>query len=83
VHIANCCRREKAGSAEIADGTLDVIPGSILSEDRADNDFEAGATGPPVLSAVRREKNVEIILQSLAVQMVKSDGIWRDFRYRQ
>ena len=52
--------REELGGAEIGDGTLDVFPGSALREDRTDDDFEAGAAGPPVLGTVRGEECVEV-----------------------
>jgi len=45
-------KREKFFAAEIGDGAFDVGPGSILREDGADDHFEAGAAGPPVLGAV-------------------------------
>ena len=52
--------RQQAGSAQIANGAFDVGPGGVLREDGANDDFEAGAAGPPMLRAVGREKRFEI-----------------------
>jgi len=46
--------------AQLANGAFDVGPRSVLGEDGADDDFEAGAAGPPVLRAVSGEKRVEV-----------------------
>ena len=53
-------RREQASGAQIANGALDVGPGSVLGEDGADDDFEASAAGPPVLRAVGGEECIEV-----------------------
>jgi len=53
-------RREHAGSAQVANGALDVGPRSILREDGADNNFKAAAARPPMLRAVGREERVKI-----------------------
>ena len=52
--------RKQASAAQVGDGAFDVGPGSVLSEDGADDDFETSAAGPPVLRAVSGEKRVEV-----------------------
>jgi hypothetical protein len=43
---------ERAGAAEIGQRDLDGFPGCVLSEVRADDDFEWGLRGPPELGTV-------------------------------
>jgi hypothetical protein len=47
-------------AAQVGDGALDVEPGSILSEDSADDDLEGCLCRPPVLRA-------EVVKESLVV----------------
>src|SRR4030095_5940365 len=41
-------------------GALDVFPGSVLRQDGANDDFEAGTAGPPMLRAVSGEESFEV-----------------------
>ena len=43
---------ERSFATKIRDGALHVLPGCVLCEKCADDDFEAGSTRPPVLRAV-------------------------------
>jgi hypothetical protein len=52
--------REHACAAQVANGALDVGPGSVLREDGADDNFETSSAGPPVLRAIGCEECVEI-----------------------
>ena len=45
--------REKFPAAQIADGQLDVGPGSILRQNSADDDLETRSAGPPALRTMR------------------------------
>ena len=53
-------RGKHACAAQIANGAFDVGPGSVLREDGADDNFEAGAARPPVLGAMGCEERVKI-----------------------
>ena len=43
---------ERTGAVEIGDGALDGLPGGVLGEVGADDDFDGGFGRPPVLRAV-------------------------------
>lgn len=49
---------QQLGVAQVGDGAFDVFPGSVLGEDGAYDNFEAGAAGPPVLRAMGSEERV-------------------------
>jgi len=53
-------RGKEPFAAKAGDGALHVGPGGVLGQDGADDDFEAGAAGPPVLRAVGAEKCIEV-----------------------
>jgi hypothetical protein len=46
------------------DGPLDVRPGRILRQDRADNDFKSCSARPPVLRSVSRKKRMVISMEN-------------------
>src|SRR5260370_18786834 len=46
-----------------SDGPLDVRPGRILRQDRADNDFKSCSARPPVLRSVSRKKHMVISME--------------------
>jgi len=52
--------REELSGAKIGDSAFDVFPGSVLGKDCADDDFEAGTAGPPVLRAVSDEEGMVV-----------------------
>ena len=52
--------REELSGAKIGDSAFDVFPGSVLGKDCADDDFEAGTAGPPVLRAVGGEEGMVV-----------------------
>ncbi len=54
---------EEFGVAEIGDGAGGVNPGGVLDEDGADDDFEGGAAGPPVLLALGVKERIKILGQ--------------------
>jgi hypothetical protein len=56
-------KRKKPFAVKIGDGTLDVGPGSVLSENGADDDLKAGAAGPPVLRAICGEERFVIFFK--------------------
>jgi hypothetical protein len=53
-------RREQARVAQVANGTLNVAPRSVLRQDGANNNFKAVPARPPVLRAMGREERVKI-----------------------
>lgn len=57
---ADCPGRKQSRRAKIDDGAFDILPGSVLREDGADDDLEAGAAGPPVLGTVSGEERLEV-----------------------
>lgn len=52
--------RKQFLAAKISDGALDVSPGSVLGENGADDDFKAGAAGPPMLRPMYGEEGFVI-----------------------
>jgi len=52
---------EELFAAEPGEGALDVGPSGVLGEDGADDDFETGPAGPPVLRAMGGEERVEVV----------------------
>jgi len=56
-------RGEKLCCAKVGDGAFDVFPGGVLREDGADDDFEAGTAGPPVLRTMSSEECVVVAVK--------------------
>ena len=51
-HLFHCERRQQLCAAQIGDGARGVFPVGVLDKNGPDDDFEWGASGPPVLLAV-------------------------------
>jgi hypothetical protein len=78
-NAAESFRRKHACIAQVADGAFDVGPGSILREDGADNNFQAGPARPPVLGAMSLEERVKIRARHKRWRKsgrFSSDGLW-------
>jgi hypothetical protein len=54
---------QKAGLAQISDGARGICPSGVLDQDGADDHFEGGAAGPPVLLAVSLEHCIIIFTE--------------------
>jgi len=63
--IADSGGGQQLGASQVGDGAFDVFPGSVLREDCAYDNFEAGAAGPPVLRAMGGEERVIVGLQTV------------------
>ena len=61
--IADSGGGQQLGAAQVGDGAFDVFPRSVLREDSAYDNFEAGAPGPPVLWAISGEERVIVRMQ--------------------
>src|SRR5215831_8706012 len=53
-------RRQQLSRTEIGDGALDVFPRSVLGEDGAKDDLEAGTARPPVLRTIGGKQGLEV-----------------------
>lgn len=58
-HAVDGERIQCSGCLEVCDGALDVGPGCILGEDRANADLEGSIAGPPVLWPQGAERQME------------------------
>jgi len=65
-------RGEKLCCAKVGNGAFDVFPGGVLREDGADDDFEAGPAGPPLLRTVSSQERV-------VVGVKREEPRWRGF----
>lgn len=61
--IADSGGGQQLGAAQVGDGVFDVFPRSVLREDGAYDNFEAGAPGPPVLGTDSSEERVIVRMQ--------------------
>src|SRR5882724_9769470 len=53
-------RRKQSCGSQVSNGAFDVGPGSVLGENRADDDFKAGTARPPMLRPMSSQQGIEV-----------------------
>src|SRR5437016_221451 len=57
---ADRVRRKQSCGSQVSNGAFDVGPGSVLGENRANDDFKAGAARPPMLRPMSSQQGIEV-----------------------
>src|SRR5882724_7491474 len=56
----DCGRRKQSCGSQVSNGAFDVGPGSVLGENRANDNFKAGAARPPMLRPMSSQQGIEV-----------------------